>query len=804
MNVFSLLSFLSFVICVYLAGYVFRLDARSRSHQVFVALCASLGIWAFAYMFVYHATDDPTRWFWYRISALGWTTFAAFALHFFLEFGGVKAVRKGWVLALLYAPALVFAWRAWTGVLLSTGFLSGPLGTVEVQNPGGIWYTAYSVFYLGYMAFGLAVVWRHGNRARTDLGKRQARLIAYSGAATTVLGSLTNVVLPGIGLTTLPAIAPMLVLIWLSAVWYSIVRYRLMAPTLSVAVDEILSKIKDVILLVDLDGRVLQVNEQAADLLGYAQQALLSTSARALAKDGERLSAELGRVLRGEIPSAMCDMDLKSRAGKLIPARVWISPVADHAQQTNGAVLIAQDLRQQRRLEEEVAERRLGEHALRRQNEHLNALHETTLNLIGSLELEALLEGIVTRAAALAGTQHGYIYLRKPGEPFMELLVGTGVMAAEVGHRIQAGEGVAGTVWESGHSFIVDDYHAWENRSKHFDAHDFRTVAGVPLRSGGEVIGMIGLVYLDPEAKFSEDEVNVLNRFASLASVALDNARLYAEVQEELDERRRTETALRAAKDDAEAASRAKTTFLANMSHELRTPLNAIIGYADMMQEEAADDGLDRYVDDLKKITKAGRHLLSMIQDILDLAKIEAGKMDMTLDEIDLSALVEDIALGLKPQADSKGLSFSSEVDDDIGTVTVDVPKLRTVLQNVVSNAVKFTESGTVEIRASKVVEGEATWVRVLVTDTGIGLAAEQVEQLFEPFTQADASATRKYGGTGLGLALSRRMCRLMGGDILVSSVEGKGSIFEVRIPPRPRVSTRRDRTDLAGEGAGN
>ena len=239
MNAFSLLSFLSFMICVFLAGQVLRLDRRSRTNRVFVGLCASLGVWAFAYTFVYPATESETFWFWYRLSGIGWTTFAAFALHFFLSLTETERVlKRWWLVVLLYVPGVVFLVRLWTGTLLAEAFMVGPLGVVEVQAAGTPWYSAYSIYYLGYMVSGLALLWHDGRKSSSDKIRKRANVVVISGAVTTVLGSLTNVVLPALGLHVVPAIAPMLVLIWLFAIGYAMARYRLMGPTLEVAVDE--------------------------------------------------------------------------------------------------------------------------------------------------------------------------------------------------------------------------------------------------------------------------------------------------------------------------------------------------------------------------------------------------------------------------------------------------------------------------------------------------------------------------------------------------------------------------------------
>ncbi|MDX1624702.1 MAG: GAF domain-containing protein, partial [Gemmatimonadota bacterium] len=238
------------------------------------------------------------------------------------------------------------------------------------------------------------------------------------------------------------------------------------------------------------------------------------------------------------------------------------------------------------------------------------------------------------------------------------------------------------------------------------------------------------------------------------------------------------------ARRDAESASRSKSQFLANMSHELRTPLNAIIGYSEMLIEEAGEEGIDTVLPDLGRIHSAGRHLLTLINDILDLSKIEAGKMDLHLETFDLEEMLEDVATTVRPLAEQGGNVLEVRFEGAPGTMRSDGTRVRQVLLNLLSNACKFTENGTVRMTATgEVGPGGEAWVRLVVEDDGIGMSPEQQERLFEAFTQAEASTAARYGGTGLGLAISLRFCRMMGGDIDVESAEGEGSTFTVRLP---------------------
>ncbi len=244
---------------------------------------------------------------------------------------------------------------------------------------------------------------------------------------------------------------------------------------------------------------------------------------------------------------------------------------------------------------------------------------------------------------------------------------------------------------------------------------------------------------------------------------------------------------IRAVRDRAEAASRSKSQFLANMSHELRTPLNAITGYATMLQEDAIASGHTDNAEDLDRILRAGRHLLNLINDILDLSKIEAGKTQFENSPVRMKDFISDTLVNVGNAAKTNNNHFTVHIDDDIDSMTTDVTKLRQCLMNLLSNAFKFTTDGDVSLKVSVEKTDKGNFAVFRVKDTGIGITVEQQGRLFDFFVQADASTTRKFGGTGLGLAITRKIARLMGGDVTVSSSDGVGSTFTLKVPQQPR-----------------
>jgi signal transduction histidine kinase/CheY-like chemotaxis protein len=417
----------------------------------------------------------------------------------------------------------------------------------------------------------------------------------------------------------------------------------------------------------------------------------------------------------------------------------------------------------------------------------LAILNEMGQALSSALEFEDLLETVHQQVSRLFDTTNFAIATCEEGSDVWVLPYHLEHNRRRVASQHPVGSDLIGYIIRNRQAVLLANRREREAFLEHEGISSLEKQAkswlGVPLVAADKVVGVMSIHSYDHDDLYSAQDLAIFSTIAAQAAIAIENARLYKQVRQELIERKRAAEELQKAKEVAESASRAKSTFLANMSHELRTPLTGIIGYSELLQQEAQFLGYSDLVPDLERIHVAGNHLLSLINDILDLSKIESGKMELYLELFDISFLIEEVAATADHLIEKNSNTLHVQVADDLGAMHGDLTKVRQVLLNLLSNAAKFTTQGNVTLSATRTLVDDTEWIYFHVTDTGIGISSEQLRNLFQEFTQADASTTRKYGGTGLGLALSRRFCEMMGGDIYVTSQEGQGSTFSVRFP---------------------
>ena len=415
-----------------------------------------------------------------------------------------------------------------------------------------------------------------------------------------------------------------------------------------------------------------------------------------------------------------------------------------------------------------VRNAQLYEDAQRRVRE-MEAIAAIGRDLTSTLDLESVLSRIAASVRDMLTNDSVAIFFEQEDGDTFKAAAASGLVADPLqSFLLRRGQGILGSILQNGLSEIVVDTTA-DPRAVHI-AGTNPTLKGeklmaVPLFSQERVIGVIGVWRTAEESPFEPSDLDFLEGIGRQASVAIRNAQLYSQA--------------RAALAETEAANRAKSSFLASMSHELRTPLNAILLYSELLREEAKERGKNDLVNDLEKIQGAGKHLLSLIDSILDLSKIEAGCMTVYLEDCDVTSLVSDIATTVSPLIAKNRNRFVLEIDPSLKTIRTDHRKLRQTLINLLSNASKFTQDGIIQFQAGR----DSGCVCFHVTDTGIGMNPEQIDQVFQEFSQAEDSTFRRFGGTGLGLTLCRKFMNLLGGEIRVESKSGEGSTFTVRIP---------------------
>jgi signal transduction histidine kinase len=390
-----------------------------------------------------------------------------------------------------------------------------------------------------------------------------------------------------------------------------------------------------------------------------------------------------------------------------------------------------------------------------------------------TFDLVTVLETLVASAARLCDADKGFI-ARREGVGYR--------LAANFGFAPEFVEYVGQVLIEPGRNTLVGRT-ALEGRTVHIPdirtdpeytwseaierSGGVRTILGVPLMREGIPIGVFNLARMTVRP-FTEKQIELVSTFADQAVIAIENVRLFDEIQDK-------------SKQLAEASER-KSQFLASMSHELRTPLNAIIGLTEMMVTNAGRFGTEKALEPLRRVNAAGTHLLSLINEVLDLSKIEAGKLELNPEPVNLPRLIDEVIGTAGQLAEKNQNRLVVEAQENLGALNADSMRLKQILLNLLSNACKFTKEGEIALRVRRVADGR-DWVELAVADSGIGLTAEQQAKLFQDFTQADSLTSRRYGGTGLGLAITRKLARMMGGDVTVASEAGKGSVFTVRLP---------------------
>jgi len=722
LSVWPFVHFSSFLVYVGLAVYIILKNPKSSLHRVAALLIGCFALWSLAQVFIHNpASSQALAHFWQNISSLGWISLSSVVLWFFLVFS-----QKNKVLRWRPFYFLLFA----VPCLLIYGQWSGGLVSDGVRHFYGwgtvwartFWVYVYLAYFITYTTISLFILIAFWKRTLDPARKRQARIILIPALITILVAALTNFVLPMLHIYIIPDLADVAGLLVLGVLGFGMAKYDFLALTTPVAAKEIVSRITDSLFLIDPLGKIVTANKGAEQLLEYAPNELSGKPFEFILADSRLRADMFCRIGRGE-ESFSSQAVFISRKGKHVPVLLTCSALARESNDLFGIICTARDITEQKKTQE----------ALRESEERYSLVTKQTGQLIYDYDTET---GKIIWAGAIEEVM-GY----RPEEFQADI--------EEWADRIHPEE-------RERNVLLLGE--ARETGRRYSTEYRFR-VKDNQYR------------YIRDTGIFLSDESGKPNRMLGIMT--------------DVSKQKAVENELQSAKEAAESANRAKSGFLANMSHELRTPLNAIIGFSEVLNDRFFGPLNQKQQEYVTDIMDSGKHLLTLINDILDLTKIEVGKFEAEISDVRIADLLRNSLTMIKEKCLKHQIAMELTVSPETEALQIpaDERRIKQVLVNLLTNASKFTpDGGRIEISARK----NGRELLISVSDTGIGIAAEHQERIFDRFYQVQSGMRDKTPGAGLGLNLSKQIVEMHGGKLWVESDGiGKGSRFSFVLPLR-------------------